>query len=117
MKTKILDQKGEGRYYVVIHDLRASKDDTRKPAFNICVYDTERVGGDWNDYIVATAADTEEEARKTMDKFYYEYCREEVLQLLRKVANDLEYEGISETEVEKLRKLANHLEDLWSDKE
>ena len=75
MNTKILDQKGEERYYVVIHDLRTSKDDTRKPAFNICVYDMEK-SGDWNDYVAVTAADTEEKAKEAMEKFYKEYYEE-----------------------------------------
>ena len=76
MNTKILDQKGEGRYYVVIHDLRGDEDDTRKPSFNICVYDTEKTSGDWNDYIAVMAADTEEKAKEAMDKFYKEYHSE-----------------------------------------
>ena len=77
MNTKILDQKGEERYCIVIHDLRVGENDLRKPTFNICVYDMERVGGDWNDYIAVTAADTEEEAREVMEKFYKEYYEED----------------------------------------
>jgi hypothetical protein len=78
MNTKILDQKGEERYYIVIHDLRAGEDDARKPAFNVCVYDMEKSGTctDWNDYIAVTAADTEEKAREAMEKFYKEYYGE-----------------------------------------
>ena len=77
MKTKILDSKGDGRYSIVIHDLRAGENDTRKPAFNICVYDMERIGGNWNDYIAVTAADSEEKAREAMETFYEEYYKEE----------------------------------------
>lgn len=69
-------QKGDGRYSIVIHDLRVGEYDSRKPAFNICVYDMERIGGDWNDYIAATGADTEEKAREAMEKFYEEYYEE-----------------------------------------
>ena len=77
MKTTILDEKGGGRYWIVIHDLRANENDTRKPAFNICVYDTEKEGGNWNDYIAVTAAGTEDKAREAMEKFYKEYHEEE----------------------------------------
>jgi len=76
MKTKILDSKGDGRYSIVIHDLRTGGDDARKPAFNICVYDMEKIGGDWNDYIAVTAADSEEKAKEAMEKFYKEYYEE-----------------------------------------
>jgi len=77
MKTTILDEKGDGRYWIVIHDLRASKDDTREPAFNICVYDMEKTSSSWNDHIAVTAADSEVKAREAMEKFYKEYHKEE----------------------------------------
>ena len=78
MKTKILDAKGDGRYSIVIHDLRASMGDKRKPAFNICVYDMEKTSDDWNDYIAVTAANTECKAREAMEKFYERYYKEGV---------------------------------------
>ena len=77
MNTTILDEKeADERYWIVIHDLRADKNDTRKPAFNICVYDMEKTDGDWNDYIAVTAADTEDKAKEAMAKFYKEYHKE-----------------------------------------
>ena len=76
MNTKILDSKGYGRYSIVIHDLRAGREVTRAPAFNICVYDMEKTSGDWNDYIAVTAADSEEKAREAMETFYREYYKE-----------------------------------------
>ena len=75
MNTKILDQKGEERYCIVIHDLRGGEDDTRKPAFNTCVYDMEK-SGDWNDWIAVVPTDTEEKAREAMENFYKEYYKE-----------------------------------------
>lgn len=77
MNTKILDSKGDGRYSIVIHDLRTGKGDTRKPRFNICVYDMEKTSSGWNDYIAVTAADSEEKARKAMETFYEEYYKKE----------------------------------------
>ena len=76
--VKIVDAKGEGRYYIVLFDLRERKDEepiisSKRPAFNICVYDMENVGGDWNKWKAVTAADTEEKAREAMENFYNEY--------------------------------------------
>ena len=78
MGEKILDGKGEGKYYIVIYDLRKDKsvNGKSKPSFNIVVYDTEESSLDWNDWIAATAADTEVKAREVMDKFYKEYYPE-----------------------------------------
>lgn len=76
MNTKILDSKGDGRYSIVIHDLRASEDDKRELAFNICVYDIKKASSGWNDWIAATAADSEEKAREAMETFYEEYYKE-----------------------------------------
>ena len=56
--------------------MRNGKNDNRKPAFNVCVYDTEKEGGKWNDYIAVTAADSEDKAREAMKTFYEEYYKE-----------------------------------------